>query len=187
MIGTNILAAPLGADYTCSSINRIFVCVPKTPAALERFTLLQAVVQKIVQKMAEAGHKQFPAGANEVTLDGRPGPATTIATKFIANVFANAVPPPPEVAQLLNPSLTKEESIQLVAQHAKVLSDYFSDVLINHPEALRNDPIVVVKDAPRYRFTVMAIPLALGAGAAIWGLLSASKWYSTGSGGFIDP
>ena len=143
MLGINVLGA--SDAFTCKKTNNVFVCIPNTQDRLDSFLLLQNVIQKVAKAMAQAG-RQLPFNLAEVGIDGRPGPTTTTAAKFITAVFAGKITPPPEVAALLDPNLTAEQGIQLVAANSDAIGLYLANTFRDHPEVLRDvsDKVIVL-------------------------------------------
>lgn len=175
-----VLGAP-SSSFTCGSVNRLYVCKPDNEDRLFSFLGLQKAIQQIAKAMAAAG-KKLPFNLAEVGIDGRIGPTTTTAAKFIAAVFAGSVTPPPQVAALLDANLTAEQGIQLVAANSDTILGYFVDTYKNHPEALRDDPIVIVKEPPKFKLLPVAVPV-LGFGLlAISGIVAVSIYKSKGGG-----
>jgi hypothetical protein len=180
MLGIHILGAAT-AGYTCSTRNNVFVCVPSTEDRLNSFLLLQNVIQQVSKAMAKSG-KQLPINLAEVTVDGRPGPTSTTAAKFIVAVFAGSVPPPPEVAALLDPKLSAEDGIRLLAANSDAIGKYIGDTYRDHPEILRNDPIVIVKEPPKRTLHPVAIPVLGFSLVSIMGLVATAIYLAKGGG-----
>lgn len=183
MLGTVVHRAPLAAasDFVCKKTNNVFVCVPSTQERLDSFLLLQGVLQKVSQKMAQAG-RQLPFNLAEVNVDGRPGPTTTTAAKFITAVFAAKITPPVEVAALLDPALTAEQGIQLVAANSDAIATFIAKTFNEHPEVLRDDPIVIVKEPPKFKLSPAALPVLGFSLLSLTGIVALSIYTAKGGG-----
>jgi hypothetical protein len=179
MLGINVLGA--SSAFTCKKTNNVFVCIPNTQDRLDSFLLLQNVIQKVAKAMAQAG-RQLPFNLSEVGIDGRPGPTTTTAAKFITAVFAGKITPPPEVAALLDPNLTAEQGISLVAANSDAIGLYIGNTFRDHPEVLRDDPIVIVKEPPKYHLKPAALPVLGFSMLALSGIVAVSIYLGKGGG-----
>jgi len=159
-------------DFTCQTLNRVFVCAPRSRAVLDGYMRLQTVLRSAAAAMVAAGYARVPADLAALRPDGRVGPTTALGAQFIAATFAGTVAPPPEVAAILETGLSDQDVIRRVAAAADVLASYFEATLRDHPEVVRNDPIVIVKNPPRRYLSPLMIPIGLSAGLATAGIVA---------------